>query len=125
MSLEERDQPPLDDLYTEVENLQKALDARPDGTIDAVVEIKNTLLPLLKDIIGATLERTDDLYDMVRPIELGRDDADEIGSLLGALRAQSEGKPELLERIDGALSLLTDGDDEDDDDEEGPESGSN
>lgn len=128
---EERDTPSLGDLFTEIEAKMADFDARPAGSLDVELELKNTILPLLKDVVASVGFAIEDLQDIVDPIKLSSQDAQEIGTLLAAFREmvtanpQLGAAPQLVERIDDALAAVSDEDDDDEpegDDEDEPSS---
>lgn len=115
---EERDVPELQDLVTDLEGTMKRYDEAPQGSIDWESEVKNTLLPLMKDLAESTMLAMVELRDIVDPVTISTEDAQEIGTLLAALRESQPGNAQLVSRIDAALAVLSD---EGDDDEEGDE----
>jgi hypothetical protein len=120
---EERDVPELQDLVTEIETTITSLDERmrtaPPGSINAMAEITNTILPLLKDVVESVLISLVEIRDIADPIELTGADAQEIGTLLAAFRESQKDNPQLVERIDGALDLLgPEGEDDEDENED-------
>lgn len=117
---EERDIPELPDLILEIGSTITSLDERirnaPPGSIDGAMvmaEIVNTVLPLLKDGLDSTLISLVEIRDIAEPVKLTGGEADEVTTLLAALRESQKDNPQLVERIDGALELLA-ADDEDD-----------
>lgn len=119
---EERDVPELQDLVTDLEGTMKRYDEAPEGSIDWESEVKNTLLPFMKDLTESVMLGMVELQDMVDPIKLTGAEAQEIGTLLAALRESQPTNAQLVSRIDEALTLLSDEPDEEegDDDEDDP-----
>ncbi len=119
---EERDIPELQDLVTEIENTIKSLDNRPAASFDAaalLAEIKNTVLPLIKDVAESTLISLVEIRDIAEPVELTGQEADEMATLLAAFReSQKDTNPQLVERIDNALAVFAEDEDDEDSEEE-------
>lgn len=109
MSNEERDVPTLQDLDTEIGVLIQRLDDTPDERVSTqflMNEIKNTILPLLRDTVKSVGYGFEDIQDMIDPVKIPRASADNIIELLEALKVASVGNTELHERIDDALADL-------------------
>ncbi len=118
---EERDVPQLDELGTEIDAQIARLDNTPEGSITAasvMSELKNTVLPLLKDLAAATGLGFEEIQDEVNPIKLGGAAAQNIGELLQALKAGSPGNADLHGRIDEALVDLEQVDEPEEDEED-------
>jgi len=127
---EERDIPTLDDLATEIDATIAKLDG-PAGEIPAdpiaackliMGEIKNTILPLMKDIVASTSIGLMYVQDLAEPVELTGGEADEVATLLKAFAGSRPGDTALQERISAALEPLEPDDDEDEEDEDEAES---
>lgn len=122
---EERDIPTLDDLAVEIDGIIARLDRDyPAGApVDAAAvmsELKNTVLPLMKDLSASTTLGFVEIQDIVDPIKLTGGEAEEISALLKAFAATRQGDSALLERIAQANEFLEqDDEDEDDGDDEG------
>ena len=120
---EERDVPELPELLAEIENTILSYDERTRAgqTLVAMSEITNTLLPLLRDTVAAMIFEVEDIHNEINPVKLAHEDAEEVGTLLGALHAHATatGDTGLAERVTAVLPLLgdepDDGDDGDDD----------
>lgn len=127
---EERDIPTLDDLAKEIEATALRLDQQAAAATASGVaftaeqllgEIRNTLLPLMGDIVASVSLDVIEIRDIVDPIKLTTPDAEEIEALLQAFKASRPTDTALGERCDAALSLLQpEGDDEEEEEEEGP-----
>ena len=77
-------------------------------------ELKNTILPLMKDITASTMLDLIELRDIVDPIKLNTAEADEIEALLKAFSESRVGDTALQARIAEALMALERNDDEED-----------
>ncbi len=113
---EERDVPMLEDLLGEIDATMARLDASPTPTdIEGVwSELKNTILPLMKDVVASTRLDLIEIQDIVDPIKLTTVEAEENEELLKAFAASRPGDTALQERINGMLAVLERGDDEED-----------
>ncbi len=126
---EERDIPTLDDLATEIDaTIAKwdgpagELPADPVAAIKHVwSEIKNTILPLVKDLTASTSVGLMYVQDLAEPVELTGGEADEVATLLKAFAGSRPGDTALQERIAAALEPLEPDDDEDEDGDEDEE----
>lgn len=123
---EERDIPTLDDLVNEIEALSQRLDRdyppSTQVTAEAVMsELKNTLLPLIKDVASAAMIDISDLNDAVNPVKVSMVDAQEMADLLKAFAASRPTDLELQARIKDKVDILEGEDDEDGDDDEDTE----
>jgi len=114
---EERDVPMLEDLVNEVDAIVARLDASPTpATAETVMsELKNTILPLIKDIAASTMLGLIEIHDEINPVKLSGEQADETAALLKAF-AESTTDAALKQRIAEALEPLEE--EEDDGDEE-------
>lgn len=116
---EERDVPQLDELVAEID----ANISRLDNVAGAITpemlmsELKNTILPLMKDLATSTGMGFEEIQDEINPIRLGGAAAQNITELLQALKAGSPGNTDLHGRIDEALVDLDQGEEEDDEEE--------
>jgi len=120
---EERDVPTLDELVNEFDAVVARLDKDyPAGTevlgSALMSEIKNTLMPLFKDVAAATLLDIIDIQDEINPVKLTQAQSEETADLLKAFAASRPTDPALQERIALALEPL-EGDDDDDEEGEG------
>lgn len=128
---EERDIPTLEDLAKEIEATavrfdQQAAAAESSGvpmTVNQLRdELRNTILPLMGDIVASARLDFVEVHDIIDPVKLTTTEAEEIEELLQALKASRPTDTALAERVDAALEALdSDVNDEGDDDEE-PES---
>ncbi len=123
---EERDVPPMDELVAECDTIVANLDKNyPAGAevsgADVMSELKNTILPLIKDGIASALLDIMDLQDAVNPVKLGQQEAEEVSALLKAFAASRPTDAALQERIALALEPLEDDDEEEGEAEEGTE----
>ncbi len=116
---EERDVPMLEELVTEIDATVARLDASPTAaTAESVMsEIKNTILPLMKDLASSCMLGFIEINDIIDPVKLTGEQADETVVLLKAYAAATT-DPALKERIAEALIPL---EEEDDDETEGTE----
>lgn len=120
---EERDVPTLEELANECDAIMARLDKDfPAGTevsgASLMSEIKNTLLPLFKDIAAAAFLDIIDLQDEINPVKISQAQAEETADLLKAFAASRPMDPALLERISAALEPL-EGDEDDEGEGEG------
>ena len=114
---EERDIPDFPTLLAEIEATSARLD-NPSSQADAMSEIKNTILPLMKDFVEAVMVFGEDVQDMVNPVELTAAEAQDIGTMLTAFAQSNPGNPEIAERVQTALESLDLGGEDDDEDED-------
>ena len=118
----ERDVPGLDELVIEIDaNIARLDNAAGEITAASVMsELKNTILPLMKDIASSAGLGFEEIQDIIEPIKLTGASAQNIGELLQGFKAASPGNANLHGRIDEALVDLEQMDppDEDEDDEE-------
>jgi hypothetical protein len=121
MAAEERDVPTLEELLTEIDATIARLDQPGAAAANAMDEIRNTILPLMKDVVASVGLGFIDIQDEINPIRLGGADAEEIHTLLQAFAASRPTDTQLQERVKQAADLLEQDDDEeggDEDDEE-------
>lgn len=120
---EERDIPTLEELSTEVDATVARLDKVAPSTNPEIQnlrdEIKNTLLPLIKDLAASTSIGLIYVQDLAEPVELSGAEADEAATLLKAFAESQPLDKALQERIAIAVEPLLGDDGEDDEDEEG------
>lgn len=116
---EERDIPDFPTLLADIEGTMVRLD-NPASQADAMSEIRNTILPLMKDVIEAMMVFGEDVQDMVNPVEISAAEAQDIGTMLTAFAQSNPGNPEIAERVQAALESLdlNEGEGEDDDEDE-------
>ena len=128
---EERDIPTLDDLAKEIEATAQRLDqqaaaATASGvafTADQLLgEIRNTILPLMADIVASAQLDIIEIRDVIDPVKLTTPEAEEIEALLQAFKASRPTDTALGERVDAALEILESdgGEDGEEDEEEEP-----
>jgi hypothetical protein len=120
---EEREIPTLDELVTEIEGIVERLDKdHPAGApVDPAAlmsEIKNTVLPLMKDLAASTALGFVEIQDIVDPIKLSGADAEEVAALLKAFAQTRPTDAALQERIGLAMEALEQDDEEGDEEEE-------
>jgi hypothetical protein len=119
---EERDVPTLDELVIECDTIAANLDKTyPPGAevsgADVMSELKNTILPLIKDVAASAMLDIGEIQDDINPVKLTRADADEAAILLKAYAASNPTDAGLQGRIAAQLEALEDGDDEEDEEE--------
>jgi len=108
----------LEDLLNEIDATVARLDSAPNPTTPEegvrmlMSELKNTILPLVKDVAASTMLDLMEMRDIVDPIKLNTSDAEEIEALLMAFSESRAGDPGLQARISDALAALERGDDE-------------
>ena len=124
MAEAERDIPDLPTLLADIEGTMVRLD-NPSSQADAMSEIRNTVLPLMKDFVEAMMVFGEDVQDMVNPVEITAAQAQNISTMLTAFAQSNPGNPEIAERVKSALEDLDLGDDEDEDEEEAEEAEAN
>jgi len=119
MAEAERDIPDFPTLLADIEGTMVRLD-NPSSQADAMSEIRNTILPLMKDFVEAVMVFGEDVQDMVNPVEVTAAEAQDIGTMLTAFAQSNPGNPEIAERVKTALEALdlAEGDDDEDEDEE-------
>lgn len=115
---EERDIPMLEELVNECDAISARLDKDfPAGTevpgSALMSEIKNTLLPLIKDVASAAMLDISDIQDEINPVKLSQAQAQDTADLLKAFAASRPTDPTLQERIALAVESLEDDDGED------------
>jgi len=123
MADEERDIPQLDELATDITVQIELLDKTPPEQVTPEFlhgVLRNTVLPLLKDLAESADANFVELSDLVDPLKISRGRAAEIKELLQSFKVASPGQSLLHERIDESLVDLDD--DEPDDEEETEES---
>jgi len=106
MAEEERDVPQLDELMTDIDNQVARYDQVPEEQLTGkylMSEIKNTILPLLKDIVASTGLGFEEIQDLIEPVKITAAQAQNIGELLEALKAGTPGNSTLHARVDEAL----------------------
>jgi|SRR5882672_4427086 len=121
---EERDIPTLEDLAADIDAQIKRLDAPRTTAVtadEAMNEIRNTVLSLMKDMVLSTSMGLMFVQDLAEPVELTGSEADEIATLLKAFAASRPTDLALQGRLQEALELVSGEDDEDEDETEGDE----
>ncbi len=122
---EERDVPTLGDLLSEIDATVTRLDQASTSPVTAAMvmdEIRNTILPLMKDIVASTGFGFEDIQDIIDPVKIAQGDAEEISALLKAFAASRPTDAALQERIAQATEVL---EQDDEDEEEGTETETN
>jgi len=114
MSTEEEKEPVEPEAFlAELDATIQSLEQRK--SFDASQEIVGTLLPLLRDGYVSLLERIVQLEDIVDPVTISHDAADEIKTILKSALHANPDNTELHTRVNAVLEELGD------DDEEEPE----
>ena len=117
MAEAERDIPDFQTLLSDIDGQMLRLD-NPATQADALSEIKNTVLPLMKDLVEVLMVFGEDVQDMVNPVEITATEAQDIGTMLTALAQSNPGNTELAERVQVALDALDLGEPGDDEGED-------
>lgn len=110
---EDREVPELPDLVTEIDATIAQLSQPGAAERDPIAEIRETVLPLLKDLATSVMFAVEDLQDQVNPVELTGAEAQEAMQLLKALAQLQPTNTQLQERVTQMLEALG-GDDEGD-----------
>lgn len=120
MTEAEREVPDLADLANQIQETMDQLDGPAGQTADAMSQIKNTILPLMKDLAESVIFALGDLEEAAIPVEISRAEAADIATLLQAVLHSNPGNADLAARVQAGLEALeqTDEPEGDDEDEE-------
>lgn len=105
MAEAEREIPDFPTLLADTEKDIARLES-PVSQADALSEIKNTVLPLIRDLIEAIMIFGEDIQDEINPVKLNSSEAQDIGTLLQSVVHANPGNAELAERVNGHLESL-------------------
>jgi len=112
---DEREVPELPDLVTEIDATIAQLNQPGAAGRDPITEIRETVLPLLRDLATSVMFALEDLQDQVSPVELTGAEAQEGIQLLKAFVQLQPGNTHLQERVTQMIDALGgEGDDESD-----------